>query len=476
MASLKKNIFYNSIRVGSNLVFPLVTFPYVSRIMGPDSLGLFNYISAIVGYFTLFASLGFPVYGTREVAQSKDQQSKLQAATNAIFTANTIACLVVYMSYFVASFFLAHSMPDFWLYFVLGLSVLLSCISFDWFYQGIEDFKYITVRSVVIKTVSILGLFIFVRKSDDILAYSILTVAGTCGNNVLNLVRIRKYINLRFSLQDCWKHTKGAFVLFLSSIIISLYTNLNSVMVGALGSMAAVAYFTTANKLIQILMTILGAVTSSVIPRMAYLIGKGDDDEVLNLQKKTLTLLLYVSIPMVLGIIALAHPLVLLFGGSEFLPAVPVMQILALLLVVITLSGFLGNQVLVPMRKEKYGNYCVGFGALVNLLLNFVLIPKYAEIGVALSVVAAEIAVTAMHFYFSRKFMKLKWTEFVPLRCIIASLIMFVAIYFTFSNKMPALYCILWACIGMIIYIMVLLLLKDQHIKQVVTKQFLTKK
>lgn len=470
MASLKKNIFYNSIRVGSNLVFPLVTFPYVTRIMGPDTLGLFNYITAIAGYFTLFASLGFPIYGIREVAQSKDDPVKLQSATNAIFTANTLACLVVYAVYFIASLFLAHSEQDFWLYFVLGLSVLLSCISFDWFYQGVEDFKYITIRSIAIKLISIVCLFIFVRTHEDILPYAILTIAGTCGNNILNLIRIRKYVKLKISFQDCWKHTKGASVLFLGTIAVSLYTNLNSVMVGALGTMAAVAFFTTGNKLVQMLMSVLGAITSSIIPRMAYLVGKGDEKEAITLQKKTLNLLLYVSIPMVFGIIALAHPLILLFGGKEFLPAVPVMQILSTLLVIITLSGFLGNQILIPMHKEKYGNYCVGGGAIANLIVNFILIPLFAEIGVAIAVVIAETVVTAMHFYFAHRYMQLKWKDFVPVKCILASILMFLVIVATYSNDFSPLYCFLWAIIGMIVYVVSLLGLKDQYFKETILK------
>lgn len=473
MASLKKNIFYNSIRVGSNLVFPLVTFPYVTRIMGPDSLGLFNYVTAIAGYFTLFASLGFPIYGIREVAQSKDNPEKLQIATNAIFTANTIACLIVYAAYFATSFFLAHSASDFWLYFVLGLSVLMSCISFDWFYQGIEDFKFITIRSIVIKILSIVCLFIFVKSQQDILPYAILTIAGTCGNNILNLIRLRKYVKLSFTLKDCWKHTKGASVLFLGTIAVSLYSNLNSVMVGALGTMAAVAYFTTGNKLVQMLMTVLGAITSTIIPRMAYLIGKGDEDEAVALQKKTLNLLLYVSVPMVLSIIALAHPLILLFGGQEFLPAVPVMQILSSLLLIITLSGFLGNQILIPMHKEKYGNYCVGAGAITNLVVNFFLIPSLGEIGVAIAVVLAEIAVTALHFVFANRYMKLGWRDFVPMKCIVASLVMFAVLYATNSIDVSPIFCCVWALVGIVVYMICLLLMKDKYFKELVLDKIL---
>ena len=466
MASLKKNIFYNSIRVGSNLVFPLVTFPYVTRIMGPDSLGLFNYTTAIAEYFTLFASLGFPVYGIREVAQSKDDPKKLQDVTSAIFTANAIACLFVYAAYFVTSLFLAHSVPDFWLYFVLGLSVLLSCISFDWFYQGVEDFKYITIRSIVVRVISIACLFIFVRSENDVLSYAVLTIAGTCGNNILNLIRLRKYVKLSFSMKDCRKHARGASVLFLGTIAVSLYTNLNSVMVGALGTMAAVAYFTTGNKLVQMLMTVLGAITSSIIPRMAYLVGKGDEEESTQLQRKTLNLLLYVSVPMVFGIIALARPLVLMFGGKEFMPAVPVMQILSTLLVIITLSGFLANQILIPMHKEKYGNYCVGGGAITNLALNFFLIPRCGEVGVAVSVVMAEIVVTAMHFHFAYRYTKLRWADFIPVKCLVASVAMFLVVSLTYSHEYPAVFCLLWAMMGMATYVVVLFALRDKYLKE----------
>ncbi len=462
MASLKKNIFYNSIRVGSNLVFPLVTFPYVTRILGPDSLGLFNYVNAIVSYFILFACLGFPIYGTREVAQAKGNPQELQSVTNAIFTTSALSCLSVYVVYFIASLFLAKDCGEFWIYTVLGFSILLSCISFDWFYQGIEDFKFITIRSITIKIVSIVCLFVFVKSKEDILYYAILTVAGTCGNNIWNLIWINKYVRLRFSLKDCWKHTKGAMMFFLGGIIVSLYTNLNGVMVGALGTMASVAFFTTGNKIVNLAMTILGSVTSSIMPRMAFLLKNGDDAQALDLQKKTLNLLYYLSVPMTVGMIVLAHPLIMLFGGPEFKPAVVVMQILAPLLVIITLSQFLANQILVPLHLEKYDNYCVLGGAVVNLGLNFFLIPKYAEVGVALSVLASEVIVTAMFFFYAAKHMMLRWRDFFPSKCLISSILMGGVLYLLFDENRSLVWLAVFSLLGVAVYCLALLVLRDK--------------
>lgn len=474
MASLKKNIFYNSIQVASNLIFPLITFPYVTRVFGPDNLGLFNYITSIVGYFTLFASLGFPLYGTREIAQVKNDPKKLQDTFSAIFTANLLSCLLIFIVYILSVLFVAGdaNSENLLLYLILGLSILMSCVSLNWFYQGVEDFKYITTRSICIKVISIVCLFVFVKHQDDLLPYAILTIAGTCGNNILNLIHIRKYTKLRFSLNGCWKHTKGASILFLGTIAVSLYTNLNSVMVGSLGTMAAVAYFVTGNRLVQMLMSVLNAITSTIIPRMSYLVGKGDEEQALSLQRKSLNLILYLSIPMALGIIALAEPIILIFGGNEFIPSVKVMQLLAPLLVIITLSGFLGHQVLIPLRLEKYGNYCVIIGASVNLILNFFLIKLFAEVGVAISVLVAESSVTIMHFIFARKYTKLKFVDFIPHRSIIASIVMFLLIKVTYSSAYSPIFSIFWILGGIVIYVLILLLLKDRFVLDLITNFF----
>lgn len=469
MVSLKKNILYNSIRVGSNLVFPLVTFPYVTRIMGPESLGLYNYVSAIVAYFTLFACLGFPLYGTREVAQAKDNPEKMQSVTNAIFTSSVLACLTVYLMYFVVSLFLANNSDEFWIYTVLGFSIILSCISFDWFYQGIEDFKFITIRSLIIKIISIVCLFLFVKSKDDILYYAILTIAGTCGNNIWNLIRINRYIKLKVSFQDCWKHTSGAMTFFLGSIIVSLYTNLNGVMVGALGTMSAVAYFTTGNKIVNLAMTILGAVASSIMPRMSFLLKKGDENSALALQKRTLNLLYYIAFPLTVGMIVLAHPLILLFGGDKFIPAVLVMQILAPLLLVIVLSQFLSNQILIPLHLEKYNNYCVLGGALVNFVLNFILIPIYAEVGVAVTVLISESVVTLLFFIFASKHMKLTVMDFLPIKCMLSSAIMGLVIYCLFDETSHILCIFGYILLGATIYSLSLFVMKDKFFSYMLT-------
>ena len=192
------------------MIFPLITFPYVTRLFGPEKLGVFNYVTSIVGYFTLFASLGFPLYGTREIAQVKNDPKQLQGTLNAIFTANVISCLIIFLIYIFSVLFLIYDTngENRLLYLILGLSIPMSCMSLNWFYQGVEDFKYITSRNIIIKIISIVCLFLFVKNQDDLLTYAILTIAGTCGNNLLNLIHIKKYTKLHFTFNNCWKHTK----------------------------------------------------------------------------------------------------------------------------------------------------------------------------------------------------------------------------------------------------------------------------
>ena len=474
MASIKSNIFWNILRVGSNLLFPLITFPYASRILGTDGIGLFNYALSIASYFTLFGALGFNVYGVREVASVKEDAKKLEEAVNSIFTANVITTAIVYILYLIACIWIAGS--NFWIYFVIGFSILFSCIGFEWFYQGIEDFKFVTIRTLIVRAVSAVCLFIFVKTPSDLIIYSIITIGATFGNNILNYLRIWKYIHLRLTSVGIWTHVKGASVLFIGTIAVSLYNNMNNILVGALSDMSSVGIFSTGNKVVHMVLTVISAISMSIIPRTAYLINNKSKDEVTEFQRKSINLILYLALPLTAGLAIFSKPIILLFAGDQFAPASSVLLILSLLIVIIPLSSFLGYQVLIPNHEEKYGNYAVITGSVINLVLGFILIPRYTYIGVAVSVIVTETVITLLHFIYSWKFADLTWKDFFPIKSIIATVVMGVSTLLLYNLNDNQYISIAWITVGALIYIGTLMALKDSFFCQMIARVVRTKK
>ena len=461
MASLAKNILWNSIRVASNILFPLVTFPYIARVLGPEGKGEFDYVYAIVQYFILFANLGFPLYGIREISKNRENRQDLSSAVSGIFTANIISASICGVAFLL---FCQTVVPEErMLYYVLGISILFSCIQFDWFYQGVEDFKYITIRSLIIKFLSVIALFIFVHSKNDLVAYAIISVIGVFGNNIFNLFHLRKFADLRFSLSNCWYHTRGASTLFLGSIAVSFYTQLNTVMLGALGSNEAVGYFTAGNKMVHLILSVIVAVLSTIIPRISYQLGTGKVEEGKMLQKKVFNLTLYVSYPITVGLIFLAGDVVMLLAGDQYGPSIPALQVLSCLIVAIPISQFLGLQVLYPVRKEKYGNYATISGAVTNLLLNYYLISTYSYMGVAVAVVLSESVVTIVHYYYARHYMTISLYDFLPRNCVIALVVM--GLFLLFANYAYSQYGIIpllvKGCLAAVLYVGLLYVMKD---------------
>jgi len=459
MPSIKTNIFWNIIRVTSNLLFPLITFPYASRILGPESIGLFNYAFAIASYFTLFASFGFPIYGMREVAVRKNDLTDLETATNSIFSANLLLTVFVCIAYLLLCTLIAGD--NIILFLIVGISILLSSISFEWFYQGIEDFRYLTIRGIIIKSISVICLFLFVKNCSDLLYYAIVSVGATCGNNILNLIRLKKFIRLRLTRNGVWRHIRGASVLFMGTVAVSFYSYMNDILVGALDNMTSVGYFSTGNKLVHIILSIIGVISMSIIPRMTSLVNSNKQEETLQLQRKSINLVLYVSIPIMIGLFVLSPQIVNLFAGNKFAPTANVTKILALLIAIIPLSSFLGYQVLIPNRKEKYGNYATIGGAVTNIALALILIPQFSYIGSCVSLVIAESVVTGLHFYYSRRYMNLQFRDFIPLKCIVSSLVMlFVLVGLLKISNNPYM-AIAWSCVGALVYCGTLFILRD---------------
>jgi O-antigen/teichoic acid export membrane protein len=462
MKSLKYNIIWNSAGIGANLLFPIITFPYISRILGPELIGEFNYVSTIVSYFILFANMGFPIYGMRAVSRCRENISECSKIASGIFFANLISVAMVYFLYW--GFYLFFIRQNRLLYFVIGISILVSCFSLDWFYQGIEDYKYITIRSLIIKCISVFLLLIFVKNQEDIIIYAIISLVATSGNNFFNFYRVRKYICLNFSLKESIKHIKGSSVLFLGTIAVSIYTQLNVVMLGYLDNTVAVGYFVTGNKIVSLCLTIVNAATASIVPRISYLIGTGKIEDAGLLQRKIITLILYLTIPLTIGLIICSKEIILFFGGQDFLPAVSILKILSFLIVIISLSGFLGKQVLIPIGKEKYGNYCTIMGAIITLILNIILIPRLSFIGTAIAALVGESVVTVSHYCFARKYMSLKLIEFFTWKAIVSTAIMGIGVFFLVAVINNYLFIFLYLIIGMVIYFASLSFLKDDFV------------
>lgn len=470
MASLAQNAIWNMIRVGSNVVFPLITFPYTARVLGPAVRGEYDYVYAIVAYFILFANLGFPVYGIREISKRRDSRKELSDTVSAIFTANVISVAIAIIIFVVLLFFISDN--ERLLFIIVGISILMSCIQFDWFYQGIEDFKYITIRSIIIKTLSIIALFLFVTTKEDLIAFAIISVVGEFGNNIFNLFRIKKYADLKFSICNSLMHVKGASALFWGTVAISLYTQLNTVMLGVLDTKESVGYFTAGNKMVQLVLSLITAMLATIIPRISYQFGTGRKEEGQRLQYIVLKLTLYIIYPLIISLVFLSGDIVIVLAGNQFMASIPVLIVLSLLVAFIPISNFLGLQVLFPVNKEKYGTYAVVSGAFANILLNYVLVVNFSFIGIAIAVAIAEFFVTAVHYYFARRYLPLPFKLFFPGNSILSVIVM--CLFFVFANNIYAEYNIFSLFIkgglGIMIYFIVLILRRDEFFIEVLEK------
>lgn len=468
--SITKNIFWNALRIGSNLLFPLITFPYTARILGPEIKGEFEYINAVVGYFILFANLGFPMYGIREVSNNRDSIQRLSRICSSIFTANLLTSLIAFFVYIIGCYYAVSDSLS--IYLIIGISIPLSCIQFDWFYQGIEDFRYITIRSLIVRTLSLIALFIFVKSSDDLIPYAIITVIATLGNNVYNYNRIRKLISLRLNLKGCLRHIKGSSVLFLATIIVSLYTTINTVMLGLLDSNESVGYFTASNKLIHLVLMVITATLSVVLPRISYHINSGDKDSSSYLQYKVLHIMLRLCIPLTIAIYILSPDIIYVMAGQQYIASIPLLQILSFIILFITLSDFFGNHILYTAKKESKGNICAILGTICNILLNLILIKKYGCLGVAVSTVCAEFIVTTSAYFFARKHLNLPLRIFIPKNILIAISFMVLILHIanTFFHEYNIYTLIIKTLLGSCIYLGVLVILRDSLTLEILQK------
>lgn len=472
--SVKVNYILNLINTGTQMLFPLITFPYVCRVIEADGIGQINFFQSIISYISLFTCLGIPMYAIREIARDRSDVVQMNRTAMEILLLHSMLTLVGYAIVAILCLTVLQIQVNIPLFLILSLTIFFTAIGCEWFYQGIEDFKYITIRGLIIKTVSVVLLFIFVKSKTDLLYYGCYTVFGVLGGNIFNFFRLRKYIhreNIIFSELHIKRHIKPVLKVFSFSVVTSIYLQLNTVLLGFLKNALAVGYFAAATKVMQMLLTMSACLGSVMMPRASHLIAENKEDEFNRLIQKSYDFTLAIALPMTIGLIFCAPSLITALCGVKFEHSILPSQIIAPIILMVAISNVFGIQVSFPKGKINIVTLCCGIGAVADLILNLCLIPFFSYIGTSIAYLGAEVATTVSMYFIGRKYIPIIYFKKSHLTYVLGCIVMAFALYGLSLLQLPTLtILLLQGCCGVLAYFIILCICKDEIIVQILSK------
>lgn len=402
--SIKKNFIMEIFLTMSNFIFPLITFPYVSRILKPEGTGKVQFATAAVSYFLIIAQLGIPKYGIRACAKVRDNREELSRTAHELLMINLIMTAIAYAGLFLSILFVPKFQDEKALLIIISLSIIFSTIGMEWLYKGLEKYTYITIRAVIFKFVALIAMFLLVHEEDDYIIYGAITILASSCSSIFNLIHARKYISTKpVGNYNLKKHMKAVVVFFAMACATTVYTHLDTLMLGFMKTDVDVGYYHAAVKIKTILVSIVISLGTVLLPRASYYVQNGKMDEFHNITKKSLNFAVLLSTPLMIYFIFFARAGILLLSGSAFESAVLPMQLIMPTLLLIGMSNVTGIQILVPTGREKYVLYSEIAGAIVDLILNAILIPRYSSAGAAIGTLVAEVVVLLVQIAFLRK-------------------------------------------------------------------------
>ena len=389
--SVKYNFLMNIVLTASTFIFPFLTFPYISRILLPYGVGKVNFVTSVVSYFLMFSMLGIPTYGVRACARVRDDKKELTKVVHEILIINLLMGILAYIIYFWALWKVPRFRSDFSLFCVSSASIFFNIIGVEWLYKGLEQYSYITVRSIVFKIISVCLMFLYVKDQTDYVIYGAISVFAAVGSNILNFINLREFIYLhpvgRYHFR---RHLRAILFFFLMSVATTIYTNLDVVMLGFMKDDMAVGYYSTAVKIKNILVSFVTALSTVLLPRVSYYIEHGMKEQFVQTGRKALNFVILMAFPLTVYFALFADESILLLSGDAFQGSVVPMIIIMPTVLFIGVTNILGIQILVPLGKENMVFYSVLAGAIVDLAINAVCIPGMAASGAALGTVIAE--------------------------------------------------------------------------------------
>lgn len=424
MSSIKKNFLYNAFYNVLIIILPLITSPYISRVMGAEKIGIYSYSYSIAAYFGLFILLGLSNYGNRTIASVREDKEKLSKTFWSIYAMQLIMASIVIGVYILYVIFIAEDKLMAWIQLIYLMSV---SIDINWCFFGLEQFKLTVTRNTIVKIVNVILVLLLVKKQEDVYLYGVIMVLGPLISQFLLWSFIRKYVYfVKVNIKDIIVHIKPNLILFIPVVAISLYTTMSKIILGNLSSMEAVGFYESSNRLTQIPTMAIASLGTVMLPRMSNLVAQGKRKDAMKYIEKSLTISVLLSSAMSFGISAVSKEFVPLFYGEGFEECIKIISLLVLSSIFISWANVIRTQYLIPNKKDKVYIVSVFSGAIINICLNLILIPRFAALGAAIATFFAELVVCSYQTYQVRKNMDMKKYIIQNIPILLSGIIMYI--------------------------------------------------
>jgi O-antigen/teichoic acid export membrane protein len=435
--SLTKNSIYYVVYNTLNILFPFLTGIYVSQVLFPNDIGTIRYAQNIAQYFVILSFLGIPTYGMREISKARDNRLEVNRIFSELYIINFISTVIFVLCYCILIFSIPQFRENIIIYLIVGGSIALNVFNISFLYDGLEEFKFTSLRNISFKAIVFILLLLMVKEPTDYLWYAAITVFGTAGNYIINMLHSKRFVTFSYQSLNFKRHIKPIMLLVAVNLAIEIYSLVDVTMIGNICSKDHVAFYSYGHNIQRILLQVINSFTIVIVPRITFYYKEGKIENFNMLLTKTLYVIMVLSSAMILGLFFTADKFIVLLYGNSYTNSSKVLLILSVLLLISPIGYLLGSRVLLAVGKENLMAVCVAIGAIVNVITNWFLIPKYAEFGAAYASVVSEFIVMSIYIWFGKRYFHLTHLFIEIRKIIIALTVMCITLYILTKFHMP---------------------------------------
>lgn len=424
--SVKRNFVYNIILTSGNIIFPVITFPLVSRVLGPVGVGEVQFINTFAQYFVMIAALGIPIYGIREIAKTRSNNTELKKTATELLVINFLTSIIFSIVYFLLVLYVDYFSINREFYIVFSLILVTGFGNLEWLFSGLEKFRFIAIRSLLVKVISFVLILLLIKSPEDIGLYVWILAVGFLLNNIWNMCYAWKYVDLKSPVQNGLKrHFKPLLYIFSSIAAISGYVMLDTIILGFIKGYEAVGFYTAGSRLTKPVVPILTALGGVLIPKISEAFHQKDLKTIKDLSDFSFDFVVLIGVPICLGFMLLSDELIILLCGADFLASSLSLKIFAVVVFIIGISNVWAIQILTPAGKDNLVTYSVVGGLIVSIVLNFILIPLYSYNGAAVTNFLTELFVTICFFILVKRNFGFKFDFLLILKAVFSCFLFF---------------------------------------------------